>query len=99
MIDPVKMLADVPGALHVSVLDAEGVAHDGVMTSESRQKGATDYGFPEFAEGDDVYVAPPFSVPPAALCITHDGATTRRRIRSSNDWRAFVMIQLGEVLA
>ena len=94
MIDPVKMLSDVPGALHVEVADAAGVGHDGVLTYSSETRGAGEYGFPVF-EGDTVYVAAPFDCPRASLRVTRDGKTTVRKIESVTDNVVFVAVNLG----
>ena len=97
MPNPVKMLSDIPGALHVEVADAGGVWRDGVLTEVSRTRGAGEYGFPGF-EGDTVYVAAPFSAPAAALRVKRDGKTVVRRIEGVADSKAFFAIAIGEVL-
>ena len=93
-VNPVKMLKDVPGALHVQVKDAAGVLHDGVLTAVSETRGAGEYGFPQ-VESDTVYVAAPFVAPRATLTVLRDGRASVRKIEGVVDNAAFYEISLG----
>lgn len=97
MIDPVKMLNDVPGALHVTVIDADGAAHDGVLTYASETRGAGEYGFPAL-DRDTVFVAAPFTAPRGRISIVRGTTATVRRIESIQDNALFYGIGLGEAL-
>ena len=96
-IDPVKMLADVPGALHVMVEDAAGAAHDAVLTVVSEARGAQEYGFPQL-EQDTLYVAAPFDAPRARISYTRGTTRVVRRVTGVADNAAFFAVTLGEVL-
>ena len=86
--DPAKALADVPGALHVVVLDG-----DGVLVSSVETGGQTEYGSVLHQEGDSLYLAAPFE---CGAIVTVGGVG--RRVRSKSAGPVFVRLLLGEEL-
>jgi hypothetical protein len=91
--DPAKALADVPGALHVAVLDGDGVRRDGVLVSSVETGGQTEYGPVLHQEGDSLYLAAPFE---CGATVTVGGVG--RRVRSKSAGPVFVRLLLGEEL-
>jgi len=96
--DPVKMIADVPGALKVSVLDASGASHVAVLTQTEFAPQATEYGIAFAGGGDTLFVAKPFAVPKDEKITYTDagGVSHTRRADSTTDNVIFLAISLGE---
>lgn len=92
-----KLLASIPAAFHVSVLDTAGNPHDAVMVSASAEKGAKEYGFPEYG-GDQIYVAGNFEAPQSIMQITRNGKTVKRRITGYTDYTLYVEFDIGETV-
>lgn len=99
--DAVKMISDLPGALCVSVLDASGVAHRAAITQTELAPQASDMGVAFAGNGDTLYVAKPFLVPPSEKIAYTDAAGGRhvRRAESVQDNVVFLAIVLGEETA
>ena len=81
-----RFMEQLPDGLHCSVRDAHGNTHDGILPSLTSERGATDYGFPEFGE-EDVFIKHPFEVPAARLQVTFMGKTYTRRILRTRDYQ------------
>ena len=94
--DPVKMLKDVPGTLHVKVQDVHRAWHDAVLTEVEEARTAENVGFPVIGESDTVYVAAPFDCTEGRLSIMRgSGAISVRRIDGVIAHRIFFAIRLG----
>ena len=95
-----RMLADIPGSLHVSILDAKGASHDGVLTSLAQSPLPSEFGYPGYGSGDTVFAALPFDLPENRLLTITDanGVVTRRRVTA---WHTtpglMICIEVGEV--
>ena len=98
-IDVAKMIADVPGAFHVKVADAQGALHAAVMTATTDARGANEYGYIG-ANTDTVYVPNQpnaFDAPRASLQIIYENSRTSNRIitEATNNQGLFWEISLG----
>lgn len=81
-----RFMAQLPDGLHCSVLDSQGISHDGILPSVTSERGATEYGFPEFGE-EDVFIKHPYSAPAARLQVSVNGKTYTRRILRIKDYQ------------
>ena len=98
-IDVAKMIADVPGAFHVKVADAQGRIFDAVMTATTETRGANEYGYTGTG-GDTVYVPnqpTAFVAPRASLKIIYECGRESVRIieDATNNQSLFWEISVG----